>query len=239
MVAQYIVDGLTHKEIGAQLYISPKTVEHHVAKIRQKLGASTRAEMLAALRSQLRVLRPGDPGQAPIPSLRARQYHAQASGLASSRYRCNVSATSSGTAGPHPLGSLLVSDRRHGAHAGASSDSSRCEPVSSGALVRWSVPSARLDRRAGAPEGMAHPPRRHPARAGRLPPGRPVGRRQPSTSRRPSSARPERELVGVLEVAAHRQAAGDAGDRQPERLEQAARGTWRWPRPRGWGWCRG
>ena len=53
MVAQYIVDGLTYKEIGAQLYISPKTVEHHVAKIRQKLGASTRAEMLAALRSQL------------------------------------------------------------------------------------------------------------------------------------------------------------------------------------------
>jgi DNA-binding NarL/FixJ family response regulator len=53
MVAQYIVDGLTHKEIGAQLYISPKTVEHHVAKIRQKLGASTRAEMLAALRSHL------------------------------------------------------------------------------------------------------------------------------------------------------------------------------------------
>jgi DNA-binding NarL/FixJ family response regulator len=53
MVAQYIVDGLTHKEIGAQLYISPKTVEHHVAKIRQKVGASTRAEMLAALRAHL------------------------------------------------------------------------------------------------------------------------------------------------------------------------------------------
>jgi DNA-binding CsgD family transcriptional regulator len=53
MVAQYILDGLTHKEIGAQLYISPKTVEHHVAKVRQKLGASTRAEMLAALRAQL------------------------------------------------------------------------------------------------------------------------------------------------------------------------------------------
>jgi DNA-binding NarL/FixJ family response regulator len=52
-VAQYVVDGLTHKEIGAQLYISPKTVEHHVAKIRQKLGASTRAEMMAALKTQL------------------------------------------------------------------------------------------------------------------------------------------------------------------------------------------
>jgi DNA-binding CsgD family transcriptional regulator len=41
--------GSTYKEIGAQLYISPKTVEHHVARIRTKLGATTRAEMLAAL----------------------------------------------------------------------------------------------------------------------------------------------------------------------------------------------
>ena len=53
MVAQHIVDGLTHKEIGAQLYISPKTVEHHVAHIRQKLGTSSRAEFLAALRADL------------------------------------------------------------------------------------------------------------------------------------------------------------------------------------------
>lgn len=51
-VAQFVVDGLTYKEIGAQLYISPKTVEHHVAKIRQKLGAATRAEMLASLRDR-------------------------------------------------------------------------------------------------------------------------------------------------------------------------------------------
>ena len=52
-VAACVVDGLTHKEIGAMLFISPKTVEHHVARIRQKLGASTRAEMLAGLRSTL------------------------------------------------------------------------------------------------------------------------------------------------------------------------------------------
>lgn len=52
-VARLVVDGLTYKEIGGQLYISPKTVEHHVAKIRQKLGAGTRAEMLAALRAEL------------------------------------------------------------------------------------------------------------------------------------------------------------------------------------------
>jgi DNA-binding CsgD family transcriptional regulator len=49
-VAALVVDGLTHKEIGARLFISAKTVEHHVARIRQKLGATTRAEMLAALR---------------------------------------------------------------------------------------------------------------------------------------------------------------------------------------------
>lgn len=53
-VGRLVLDGLTHKEVGAQLYISPKTVEHHVAKIRQKLGATTRAEMMAALRTDLR-----------------------------------------------------------------------------------------------------------------------------------------------------------------------------------------
>jgi DNA-binding CsgD family transcriptional regulator len=52
-VAAGVVDGLTHKEIGAMLFISPKTVEHHVARIRQKLGAGSRAELLAGLRATL------------------------------------------------------------------------------------------------------------------------------------------------------------------------------------------
>jgi DNA-binding CsgD family transcriptional regulator len=52
-VARLVLDGRTHREIGAQLYLSPKTVEHHVARIRTKLGASTRAEFVAALRSLL------------------------------------------------------------------------------------------------------------------------------------------------------------------------------------------
>ena len=50
-VALMVAEGKTHKEIGAQLFISPKTVEHHVAKIRQKLGANSRAELLATIRS--------------------------------------------------------------------------------------------------------------------------------------------------------------------------------------------
>jgi DNA-binding CsgD family transcriptional regulator len=49
-VALLVAEGRTHKEIGAQLFISPKTVEHHVAKIRQKLGAGSRAELLAIIR---------------------------------------------------------------------------------------------------------------------------------------------------------------------------------------------
>ena len=49
-IGRHVVDGLTHREIGAQLYISPKTVEHHVASIRRKVRAGSRAEMLAILR---------------------------------------------------------------------------------------------------------------------------------------------------------------------------------------------
>lgn len=49
-VALLVVEGRTHKEVGAQLFISPKTVEHHVAKIRQKVGASSRAELLSIIR---------------------------------------------------------------------------------------------------------------------------------------------------------------------------------------------
>ncbi|MEM8904982.1 MAG: LuxR C-terminal-related transcriptional regulator, partial [Actinomycetota bacterium] len=50
-VARQVVNGHTHKEIGAALFISAKTVEHHVAHIRTKLGVSTRAEMLSTLRA--------------------------------------------------------------------------------------------------------------------------------------------------------------------------------------------
>lgn len=52
-VARLVLAGRTHKEIGGQLYLSPKTVEHHVARIRSKLGVRTRAELVAALREVL------------------------------------------------------------------------------------------------------------------------------------------------------------------------------------------
>jgi DNA-binding NarL/FixJ family response regulator len=52
-VAQLVREGRTYREIGAQLYLAPKTVEHHVARIRTKLGATSRAELMAALRRVL------------------------------------------------------------------------------------------------------------------------------------------------------------------------------------------
>jgi DNA-binding NarL/FixJ family response regulator len=52
-VGGLLLDGLTHKEIGARLYISPKTVEQHVARLRQKLLATNRSELVAALRTHL------------------------------------------------------------------------------------------------------------------------------------------------------------------------------------------
>ncbi len=62
-VARLVLAGRTHREIGAQLYIAPKTVEHHVARIRTKLGASTRAEFVAALHGLLDggIAPPGSP----------------------------------------------------------------------------------------------------------------------------------------------------------------------------------
>jgi DNA-binding CsgD family transcriptional regulator len=50
-VAVLVAAGRTYKEVGAQLYVSPKTVEHHVARIRRKIGANSRAEFLAAIKA--------------------------------------------------------------------------------------------------------------------------------------------------------------------------------------------
>ncbi|HWD06885.1 MAG TPA: LuxR C-terminal-related transcriptional regulator [Amycolatopsis sp.] len=52
-VARLVVDGLTYKQAGSKLFISGKTVEHHMARIRAKLGASDRRELLATLRELL------------------------------------------------------------------------------------------------------------------------------------------------------------------------------------------
>nr|WP_228800089.1 helix-turn-helix transcriptional regulator [Nocardia cyriacigeorgica] len=48
-VAELLLLGLTYREIGSRLYISAKTVEHHVSRIRRRIGAGSRAELLSML----------------------------------------------------------------------------------------------------------------------------------------------------------------------------------------------
>ncbi|OBK16499.1 isoniazid response ATPase/transcriptional regulator IniR [Mycobacterium asiaticum] len=52
-VAELLLLGMPYRDIGGQLFISAKTVEHHVARIRRRLGAGSRSEMLSMLRTML------------------------------------------------------------------------------------------------------------------------------------------------------------------------------------------
>lgn len=52
-VARLVLDGHGYRAVGEQLFISPKTVEHHIARIRNRIGASSRAELLEKLHGML------------------------------------------------------------------------------------------------------------------------------------------------------------------------------------------
>ncbi|HWC78552.1 MAG TPA: LuxR C-terminal-related transcriptional regulator [Pseudonocardiaceae bacterium] len=52
-VAALLVQGMTYKQIGERLFISAKTVEHHIARIRRRMGDPGRRELLARLKAQL------------------------------------------------------------------------------------------------------------------------------------------------------------------------------------------
>jgi DNA-binding CsgD family transcriptional regulator len=44
-VARLVVDRKTNREIAAELFLSPKTVEHHLRHIFRKIDVSTRVEL--------------------------------------------------------------------------------------------------------------------------------------------------------------------------------------------------
>lgn len=52
-VAALVVQGKTYVEIGEAIYISPRTAEHHIARIRRRLGATSRSDLIGKLRAIL------------------------------------------------------------------------------------------------------------------------------------------------------------------------------------------
>lgn len=53
-VARLVLQGKTYVEIGQTLFISPRTAEHHIARIRRRLDATSRSDLLTRLRDLLR-----------------------------------------------------------------------------------------------------------------------------------------------------------------------------------------
>lgn len=52
-VARLVLEGKTYIEIGQALFISPRTAEHHIARIRRRVDATSRSDLLAKLRGLL------------------------------------------------------------------------------------------------------------------------------------------------------------------------------------------
>lgn len=46
-VLRLVSEGLSNKQIAARLFISPKTAEHHLGRIYEKLGVKARSEAAA------------------------------------------------------------------------------------------------------------------------------------------------------------------------------------------------
>ncbi|MEI3865796.1 LuxR C-terminal-related transcriptional regulator [Microbacterium sp. CCNWLW134] len=52
-VAELVLQGKTYAEIGKEIFISPRTAEHHMAQIKRRLGATSRSDLIAKLRVTL------------------------------------------------------------------------------------------------------------------------------------------------------------------------------------------
>ena len=59
-VAVAVAEGLSNREAGAALFLSPKTVEHHLTRVYEKLGVRSRTALARRLLGDPGTARPGD-----------------------------------------------------------------------------------------------------------------------------------------------------------------------------------
>lgn len=62
-VAALVAEGRTNREVGAALFLSPKTIEHHLLAIYRKLGLRSRTQLAVRLADQLPAGGAGSPGR--------------------------------------------------------------------------------------------------------------------------------------------------------------------------------
>src|SRR5262249_33219300 len=51
-IAVFVAEGLTNRDVGARMFLSPKTVEFHLSRVYRKVGVRSRGELIRLFAAQ-------------------------------------------------------------------------------------------------------------------------------------------------------------------------------------------